>query len=128
MPSGAIQSTTRSSAPKKSSRYSARPARNSGRSTTTAAPASGPVTVPAPPMITTSTNRIDCENPNVDGVTKPESEANRPPARPAHAADAANAAVFTVTGLSPIDSAATSESLTARIAAPHSLRARRQNA
>jgi ABC-type branched-subunit amino acid transport system permease subunit len=46
-PSGAIQSTTRSSAPKKSSRYSASAASNSGRSTTIAAPTSG-VTRPSP--------------------------------------------------------------------------------
>ncbi len=128
MPSGAIHSTTRSSAPKKRSRYSASPASTSGSSTTTAAPTSGPVTVPAPPMITTSTKRIDCENAKVDGVTNAESEANMPPASPAHAADAANAAVFTATGFSPIDSAAVSESFTARIAAPHPLRASSQNA
>ena len=50
------------------------------------------------------------------------------PATPAHAAEIANAAVFTRTGVEPIDSAATSESFTARIAAPRSLRARSQNA
>jgi hypothetical protein len=86
IPSGAIHSTTSSSAPKKSRRYSASPASTSGSSTTSAAPASGPVTVPAPPMITTSTNRIDCENVNVEGVTKAESAANSAPASPAHAA------------------------------------------
>src|SRR5499426_2744083 len=128
MPSGAISSTASSSAPKKSRRYSARPARTSGSATTTAAPTSGPVTVPAPPIITTSTNRIDCENENVDGVTKPDSGANSAPASPAQAAETANATVFTATGFSPIDSAAVSESFTARIAAPQSLFASRHEA
>ena len=79
-------------------------------------------------MITTSTNRIDCENVKVDGVTKPDSGANSPPASPAQAAETANATVFTATGFNPIDSAAISESFTARIAAPQSLRASRENA
>src|SRR5688572_10467303 len=127
-PSGAIHSTTSNSAPKKSSRYSASPASSSGSRTTTAAPASGPVTVPAPPIMTTRTKRIDWENVNVDGVTKAESGAKSAPASPAQAADTVNATVFTATGLRPTDSAAVSESLTARIAAPQLDLERRQNA
>ena len=64
----------------------------------------------------------------MDGVTKPDSGANSAPARPAHAADTANAMVLIVTGLRPIDSAAVSESRTARIALPHGPAERRQNA
>ena len=120
-PSGASHSTTSSSAPKKSSRYSASAARNSGSSTTIAAPTSGPATEPAPPMITTSTNRIDCENAKVDGVTKPDSAAKNAPATPAQNAEMAKAAVLMRTGSRPIDSAAISESFTARIAAPQRL-------
>ena len=93
-PSGATHSTPSSSAPKNSSRYSARPASTSGSSTTIAAPTSGPATEPAPPMITTSTNRIDCEKAKVEGVTKPDSAANSAPATPAHTAEMANAAVL----------------------------------
>ena len=82
------------------------------------APTSGPASEPAPPMITTSTKRIDCENENVDGVTKPESDAKNAPATPAYTAEMAKASVLMRTGSRPIDSAATSVSFTARIAAP----------
>src|SRR6185295_10180031 len=75
-PSGASHRTNSSRAPKKSSRYSASAARNSGSSTTIVAPTRGPAVKPAPPIITTSTNRIDCEKAKVDGVTKPESAAD----------------------------------------------------
>ena len=61
-------------------------------------------------------------------MTKPESGANSAPARPAQAAESVKASVFTATGLSPTDSAATSESFTARIAAPQEERARRVKA
>ena len=125
-PSGAIHSTASISPPKKSSRYSARPASTSGSSTTMAAPTSGPATEPAPPMTTASTKRIDCEKAKVDGVTKPESGAKSAPAAPAHTAEMANAAALIATGSRPIDSAAVSVSRTARIAAPHRLRASRQ--
>ena len=56
-------------------------------------------------------------------MTKPESGANKPPAAPAHRAEIANAAVLIATGSRPIDSAAVSESRTARIAAPQVPRA-----
>src|SRR4051812_23889561 len=127
MPSGAIHNTISISAPKNSKRYSASPASASGSSTTMAAPTSGPVTVPAPPTITTSTNRIDCINAKLDGVTNPDSGANSAPASPAQAADKVNASALTATGLSPIDSAAISESFTARIDEPHDDRASREN-
>ena len=68
--------------------------------------------------MTTSTNSSDCENAKVDGVTKPDSGANSPPAMPAQAADAANANTLTHRGSRPIDSAAVSESFTARMARP----------
>ena len=64
---------------------------------------------------------MDCENANVEGVTNPDRGANRPPASPAHTAEMAKAAAFIVTGLSPTDSAAVSESLTARMARPSGL-------
>ena len=82
------------------------------------APTSGPATEPAPPSITTSTNRIDCTKPKVCGVTKPDKGANSPPASPAQAADSANATTFTASGFRPIDSAEVSLSRTARSAAP----------
>ena len=125
-PSGAARSTASSSAPKKSRRYSARPASSSGSSTTIAAPISGPESDPAPPMITTSTNRIDWENAKVEGVTKPDSGAKNAPATPAYTAEIVNAAVLIATGFRPIDSAATSESFTARMAPPQRLRASSQ--
>ena len=126
MPSGASHRTNSISAPKNSSRYSASPASASGSSTTMAAPTSGPLTVPAPPTITTSTNRIDCMKAKVEGVTKPDSGAKRAPARPAQAADSAKASVLMATGFRPTDSAATSESFTARIAEPQEERCSRQ--
>ena len=88
------------------------------------APTSGPASEPAPPMITTSTKSSDCEKVKVEGVTKPESGAKSAPASPAQTAEMAKAAVLMRSGSSPIDSAATSESFTARIAAPQRLRAR----
>ena len=102
-PSGASHSTTSSSAPKKSSRYSAR-LREQLRQhddDDRRRPA-GPSVQPAPPTITTSTNRIDCENGNESGVTKPNSGANSAPARPANSAERAKATVLTTTGLRPM--------------------------
>ncbi len=96
---------------------------SSGSTPTTSAPTSGPATEPAPPIMTTSTNRIDCPKPKVCGVTKPASGANRPPAAPAHSAETAKAAHLIATGSRPIASAAVSESRTARIAAPQVPRA-----
>ena len=64
---------------------------------------------------------MDCENAKVDGVTKPDSGANNPPASPAQAAEMTKAAAFSVTGFSPTDSAAVSESRTARMARPSGL-------
>ena len=58
----------------------------------------GPANEPAPPIITTSTNRIDCRNANELGVTNPDSGANRPPANPASAAETAKATVLTAAG------------------------------
>src|SRR6185369_12144050 len=79
-----------------------------------------------PPIITTSTNRIDCRKAKVEGVTKPESAAKRAPASPAQAAESAKASALIATGLRPTDSAATSESFTARIAEPQAERDRHQ--
>ena len=117
-PSGATHSTTSSNSPKNSSRYSSRLDSASGSRPTISAPTSGPPMAPAPPIITTSTNRIDWPKPKVCGVTKPDSGANSPPAAPAQSADTANATVLMRSGSSPIDSAAVSLSRTARIAAP----------
>jgi len=66
---------------------------------------------------------MDCENAKVDGVTNCESGAKNAPASPASSAESANAMVLIAIGSRPIDCAATSESFTARIAAPHRLRA-----
>ena len=118
MPPGAAHSTTSSRLPKKSSRYSSRLASTSGSSPTTSAPISGPAIEPAPPIMTTSTKRMDCTKPKVCGVTKPDSGANSAPAAPAHTAETAKATVFSASGFRPIDSAAVSESRTARSAAP----------
>ena len=68
---------------------------------------------------------MDCENANVDGVTKPDSAKKNAPATPAQNAESAKAAVLMRTGSRPIDSAATSESFSARTAAPQRLPARR---
>ena len=75
---------TSSIAPNTSRRTSSKLESSSGSTPTTIAPTSGPATEPAPPIMTTSTNRIDCTKPKVCGVTKPASGANRPPAAPAH--------------------------------------------
>jgi len=56
------------------------------------------------------------------------SGAKMPPASPVNTADRENAAVFTITGLRPIERAAGSASRTATIAMPQPLRARRWNA
>ena len=83
------------------------------------APTSGPATEPAPPIITTSTNRIDCTKLKVCGVTKPDSGANRRARRRREQRPTrAKATVFSASGFRPIDSAAVSASRTARIAAP----------
>ena len=52
---------------------------------------------------------------------KPLSAAKAPPARPATAAEMANATVRMSVGSRPIDWLATSESRTARMALPHGL-------
>ena len=127
-PSGATHRITSSAAPKKSSRYSARPERSSGRTTLTNAPTTGPKVQPAPPTMTANRNRIDCENGNESGATNISSGAKIPPARPVKTAERENAAVLTITGLRPIERAAGSASRTATIAMPQPLRARRWNA
>src|SRR4029077_19223956 len=106
-------------------RYSARAAISSGSTTITAAPTTGASVQPAPPTITASRNKIDCENGKLSGATKANSAANKPPATPVNAADSAKAMVFTTTGLKPTARAATSESRTASIAMPQELEARR---
>ena len=58
-----------------------------------AAPMTGPVRRPAPPMITTSRNRIDWKNEKLDGLTKVVSGAKSAPATPASTADMVNASV-----------------------------------
>src|SRR5882672_7549416 len=127
MPSGAIHSTTSSNTPTNSSRYSARPDSNSGIITVTMAPTSGPSPQPAPPTMTASRNRIDCENGNESGATNIMSGAKMAPASPANIADIAKAAVLIVIGLSPTERAAASLSRTARIALPQPLAASRWN-
>ena len=92
-----------------------------------AAPTTGPSTQPAPPTMTASRNRIDCENGNESGATNIISGAKIAPARPVNTADSANAAVLTVTGLRPIERAAISLSRTATIALPQALPASRSN-
>src|SRR3984893_13919232 len=113
MPSGASQSTTSSSTPKNSRRYSARLDSSSGNTTVIAAPTAGPSTQPAPPTTQANKNRIDCENGNESGATNASSDAKMPPEMPAKAADSMNAAALTLTGLSPIERAATSAARTA---------------
>lgn len=56
------------------------------------------------------------------GVTMPCSGANRPPARPASAAENAKPTVLTTRGSMPMDAAAVSLSRTARMAAPQAPR------
>ena len=90
-----------------------------------AAPTTGPSTQPAPPTITASRNRIDCENGNESGATNMNKGAKIAPASPVNDADRANAAVLTITGLSPIERAAISASRTATIPLPQALFARR---
>jgi hypothetical protein len=124
-PSGAIHSTTSSNAPTNSNRYSASPDSSSGSITVTTAPTAGPSTQPAPPTITASRNRIDCENGNESGATNIISGAKMAPASPANTAETAKAAVLIVTGLSPTERAALSLSRTATIALPQALPARR---
>ena len=85
------------------------------------APATGPITRSAPPIITTSRNRIDWKNGNDSGLMKLLIDANMPPASPAAAAESANAVVRISTGSSPIDWLAVSESRSARMARPHGL-------
>src|ERR1043165_2666592 len=111
--SGAIHSTTSSSAPTISSRYSARLDSSSGSSTVTTAPTTGPSTQPEPPTITASRNRIDCENGKESGATNIISGAKIAPASPANTAETAKAAVLIDTGLSPTERAAVSLSRTA---------------
>ena len=120
-PSGASQSTTSSSAPTNSRRYWARENRNSGNRTTTTAPINGPRTVPDPPIITTSRNRMDWKNGKDSGLMKLVIDAKTAPARPARTADSAKAMVRIQTRLSPRDWPAISESRTARMARPHGL-------
>ena len=71
--------------------------------------------------MTTSRNRIDWKNGNDSGLMKSLMAANTPPARPATAAEMANATVRMSVGSRPIDWLATSESRTARMALPHGL-------
>src|SRR6201746_1841777 len=113
--------------PKNSSRYSARFDNSSGSTTMTAAPTAGPSTQPAPPTTHASRNRIDCENGNEPGATNASKEAKMPPANPANTAESMKAAALTLTGLSPIEHAATSASRTATIALPQAEPASRQN-
>ena len=82
---------------------------------------SGPSTRSAPPIMTTSRNRIDWKNGKDSGLMKSLMAAKTPPARPATAADMANATVRISVGSRPIDWLATSESRTARMALPHGL-------
>ena len=63
--------------------------------------------------MTASRNRIDCENGNESGATNISSGAKIPPARPVKTAESAKAAVLTITGLRPIERAASSASRTA---------------
>src|SRR6202008_2951410 len=105
-PDGAAQSTASSSAPTNNNRYSASCDSSSGSKTVIAAPTAGPNCAPAPPTITASRNRIDCENGKESGATNIISGEYTAPARPAKAAEMANDAVLIVTGLSPIDRAA----------------------
>ena len=127
-PAGATHRITSSDAPKNSRRYSARPERSSGSTTLMSAPTTGPKVQPAPPTMTANRNRIDCENGNESGATNISSGAKIPPASPVNTAERANAAVLTITGLSPIERAAGSASRTATIAMPQPLRARRWKA
>ena len=85
------------------------------------APTTGPSTVPIPPMMVTSRNRIDWRKGNDSGLMKLVREAKIAPATPVIAAERANAAARIVTGSSPSDRAASSESRTARIARPQAL-------
>ena len=124
-PSGASQSTTRSKMPKNRSRYSASQDSISGSNTLTRAPITGPSVQPAPPIMTASRNRMDCENGKLDGATNIRRGANIAPARPVSTADIAKAAVFKTTGLRPIERAATSASRTATIPLPRLLSASR---
>mgnify|MGYP003694461449 CR=1 FL=1 len=69
-----------------------------GSTTMTAAPTSGPSTQPAPPTMTASRNRIDCENGKELGADEGRSAARTaPPASPVNAADSAKATVLTMT-------------------------------
>ena len=124
-PSGASQSTTRSRPPKNSNLYSARLDSISGSTTLIAAPMAGPSVHPAPPTITASRNKIDCENGKLEGATNIRRGANIAPASPVRTADKANDAVLTITGLSPIERAATSASRTATMPLPQVLVATR---
>ena len=124
-PSGASHSTTSSRLPKNSRRYSASQDSISGSNTLTTAPITGASVQPAPPTITASRNRIDCENGKLEGATNIRSGANIAPARPVSTADNAKAAVFTITGLRPIERAATSASRTATMPLPQVLLASR---
>ena len=126
-PAGVATRTMRSSSPTKSSRYSARAERNSGSSTTTRAPTTGPRTVPIPPMMATRRKRIDWRKGNDSGLMKFVREAKIAPASPEIAADSVNAVVRIMTGSSPSDRDASSESRTARMALPQALALRRVN-
>src|SRR5262245_1101320 len=97
-PSGANQSTTNNSAPNANKRYSASEAMSSGSTTITSAPTTGARVQPAPPTMTASRNKIDCEKGKLSGATKAKSAANRPPATPVSAADSAKAMVLMATG------------------------------
>src|SRR5262249_2745541 len=124
-PSGATQSTISSKPPKNRSLYSAKPDNSSGPITLIAAPTTGPNTQPAPPTMTASRNRIDCENGKESGATNINSGAKIAPARPVKNADSTKAVVLMITALSPIEPAAISASRTATMLLPQALAASR---
>ncbi len=126
-PRGASHSTASSPAPNTNWRYSASPASSSGNSPTSTAPASGPTVLPAPPSITTSRNKMDCENGNEDGAMKPVSPACSPPARPAAPAASTKAAVRTGSARMPTLRAAAGAVATTAIASPSGERRSQSN-
>ncbi|MNQ91371.1 hypothetical protein D3C85_1067480 [compost metagenome] len=120
-PLGAIHSTNSSSTEKISNRYSAKSDSSSGTSTISSAPTSGPNSIPLPPTITASTNRMDWENGKDSGLMNISKGASKLPASPVNAADRANARVLLMTGLKPSERAAISDAFTARMALPQLL-------
>src|SRR3954452_3813668 len=90
----------------------------SGRTIMTAAPISGPQSVPMPPTITIARMRIDCVNRKVFGNTAPWSAAKSEPAEPENEAPMPNAQSFAEVVLMPTAAAAVSSSRIATQARP----------